>query len=267
MNDTFNTLITIVVASVTVIVLLALWLFLRIRRRKLRHSKVAVLLCAIVIAAMLVPAAILWHKPVTILHPAASVLQQVYTQSTSGTMVLYDPMYVQDNNNWDTGIWDTYDSCSFTAGAYHIKLGQTNYYGWCIAEQPSFSNFAFQVQMTVLKGDGGGILVRSAGKQGKYYAFSIGEDGSYELTLYYDESFTGQQTIQDGTSSAIKKGPNATNSVTAVAKGGNIYLYVNKQSIVSIYDTTYSAGQIGLVAEEGSEPTDVAFQNVEVWTL
>ncbi len=267
MNDTFNTLITIVVASVTVIVLLALWLFLRIRRRKLRQSKVAVLICAIVIMAMLVPAAILWHKPVTILHPAASVLQQVYTQSTSGSVVLFDPMYKQDRNNWDTGVWDIYDSCSFTDGAYHIKLGQTNYYGWCIAEQPSFSNFAFQVQMTILKGDGGGILFRSAGKQGKYYAFSVGGDGSYELTLYYDESSTGQQTIQDGTSSAIKTGPNAANLVTAIAKGGNIYLYVNKQSIVSIYDTTYSAGQIGLVAEEGSEPTDVAFQNVEVWKL
>lgn len=267
MNDTFNTLITIVVASVTVIVLLALWLFLRIRRRKLRPSKGTVLICAIVIVAMLVPAAILWHKPVTILRPAASVLQQVYTKSTSGSVALFDPMHVQDRNNWDTGVWDTYDSCLFTDGAYHIKLGELNYYGWCIAEQPSFSNFAFQVQMTILKGDGGGILFRSAGKQGKYYAFSVGEDGSYELTLYYDELSTGQQTIQDGTSAAIKTGPNATNIVTAVAKGGNIYLYVNKQSIVSIYDTTYSAGQIGLVAEEGSEPTDVAFQNVEVWTL
>jgi Domain of Unknown Function (DUF1080) len=267
MNDTFNTLITVVVASVTVIVLLAFLLFLRIRRRKVRQSKVAVLICAIVIVAMLVPAAILWHKPVTILHPGASVLQQVYRQSTSGSMALFDPLYEQDRNNWDTGVWDTYDSCSFTAGAYHIKLGQTNYYGWCIAEQPSFSNFAFQVQMTILKGDGGGILFRSAGKQGKYYAFSVGEDGSYELTLYYDESFTGQQKIQDGTSAAIKTGPNATNIVTVVAKGGNIYLYVNKQSIVSIYDTTYSTGQIGLVAEEESEPTDVAFQNVEVWKL
>ena len=267
MNDTFNTLITIVVASVTVILLLALWIFLRIRRRTLRQSKFVVTICAVVIVAMIIPAFILWHKPVTVLQLAPSELQRVYDRSTSGKMALFDPMHEQDRNNWDTGIWNTYDSCSFTDGAYHIKLGQTNYYGWCIAEQPSFSNFAFQVQMTILKGDGGGILFRSAGKQGKYYAFSVGDDGSYELTLYYDESFTGQQTIQDGTSAAIKTGLNATDIVTVVAKGGNIYLYVNKQSIVSIYDTTYSAGQVGLVAEEGSEPTDVAFQNVEVWTL
>lgn len=267
MNDTFNTLITIVVVSVTVIVLLALWLSLRIRRRKFWQSKIVVIICAVVIVAMLIPAFILWHKPVTVLHLAPSVLQRVYAQSMSGQMAVFDPMIAQDNNNWDTGTWNTYDSCSFINGAYHIILGQTNYYGWCIAENPSFSNFAFQVHMSILRGDGGGILFRSAEKQGKYYAFSFGEDGHYELTLYYDESFTGQQMIQGGTSAAIKTEQRSTNLVTAIANGGNIYIYVNKQSIVSIHDTTYSAGQIGLIAEEDSEATDVAFQNVEVWQL
>jgi hypothetical protein len=52
-----------------------------------------------------------------------------------------------------------------------------------------------------------------------------------------------------------------------MAQGNVISLFVNKQFIASISDTTYSSGGIGLIAEDQGNPTDVAFNDAQVWKL
>jgi hypothetical protein len=134
----------------------------------------------------------------------------------------------------------------------------------CFAQASNFSNFAFQVQMTILKGDGGGLVFRADAANAKFYLFRITHDGL--LTLLVTSDSKTNTPLVDDTSAAIKKGAQ-TNLVTVIARDSNIYLYVNKQYVDSVSDSTYSAGKIGLFADDTDAATDIAFNNVNVWQL
>jgi len=98
----------------------------------------------------------------------------------------------------------------------------------CLAQATSFSDFAFQVNMTIVTGsarDGGGLVFRSSSNS--FYRLRIGVDGSYDLV-------NQNNTVASGSSSAIKTGLNRTNVITVVAQGQHIYMYVNKQLIASV---------------------------------
>jgi len=61
---------------------------------------------------------------------------------------------------------------------------------------------------------------------------------------------------------------NQSNLITVVAHGSNFYLYVNKQYVTQFRDSIYSAGIVGMVAENDTRPsTEVVFRNAEVWKL
>jgi hypothetical protein len=134
----------------------------------------------------------------------------------------------------------------------------------CNAEAVTFSNLAYEVQMTILKGDRGGMFFRQVGTQGPYYYFSIKIDGSYELDSYNGKTLG---VLQRGSSPAVKKGLNQPNLLAVVAQGSSINLYVNGQSIVRITASTSSNGLIGVAADATDQPAEVAFSNARVWTL
>jgi hypothetical protein len=114
-----------------------------------------------------------------------TALQDMYTQATSGTPVLNDSL--SDNSgkyNWDEGQGQTINTgCAFTDGAYQVSESQPGYLQPCFAEATHFSNFAYQVQMTITDGNlaQGGIVFRANSATGQYYLFRIGVDGSYAL--------------------------------------------------------------------------------------
>lgn len=60
---------------------------------------------------------------------------------------------------------------------------------------------------------------------------------------------------------------NAINVVAVVAIGRHIDLYVNMHHIASLSGISYSNSEIGLAAQENTNPTEVVFSNAKVWTL
>ncbi len=197
----------------------------------------------------------------------ATALQAIYTQATHGTPALSSSLAAQDNYNWDVN--DTTDGggCGFNGGTYHSTLFSKNFYFPCFARTSNFSNFAFQVQMTINQGDEGGLVFRgnSNSDLAQFYLFSIDQSGGYRLVLSKDT--THNTTLADDTSSAIKTGIGQTNMLAVVAKGGILYLYINKQYVGSASDSTYSSGMLGVFASDASTTTDVSFRNAQVWTL
>ncbi len=75
--------------------------------------------------------------------------------------------------------------------------------------------------------------------------------------------------VKGGSSSAIKVGLNQSNLIAIVAHGNTLDLFVNKQYITSVNDSTPSGGGIGVVAfcNAMSKPTEVEFRNAIVWIL
>ena len=194
----------------------------------------------------------------------ARALQNIYNSATSGTPALSSSLAQQDAANWSN-----YDAvggggCAFTGNALHASVYNSLTYVPCFAQGSNFSNFAFQVQMTIVRGDGGGLIFRANDASTKLYLLRVSHDGLFGISVTQsDNSIT---PILDDTSSALKTG-NQTNLITVIARNSTISVYINKQFADTITNAIYSAGEIGVFAYDNSKGTDVAFTNANVWTL
>jgi hypothetical protein len=200
----------------------------------------------------------------------ATVLQTILSQATSGNPALSDQLNAPSSNNWDqfSASGSTASgSCTYTGGQYHSNMPQKGFFQPCYAENPAFSNFAFQVQMTITQGDGGGIIFRADPTNFKFYLFQVSQNGDYALFLYVDNQGTHAKSLLSNSSSLIKQGQNQVNTITVVVRGGNIYFYINGQYLDGVSNNTYASGKIGVFGESSTSPTDVAFSNAQVWQL
>ena len=195
----------------------------------------------------------------------ATALQDIYTSATKGTPVLNDSLAFNTGSGWDENQAQGGGGCGFNNGAYHASLTPKGYYFTCIAHNTNFSNFTFQVQMQIVQGDAGGLVFRANSSTYKYYILSIGRDGTYFVSESKD--FSHSTEIGYGQSPAFKQNLGQTNLLTLVARGNNMYFFVNKQYAGSINDGAYKSGQIGLMVDNRSGSTDIAFKNAQVWKL
>jgi len=197
----------------------------------------------------------------------ATALQAIFNQATSGTPVLNDPLSQQDANNWEVDNKTGGGGCAFTGGSYHASMPQAGFFASCYAQNSNFSNFAFQVQMTILKGDRGGIIFRSDSAATKFYLLRFDQNGTYNLFVYSGNSGSNAKNLLEGSAPSFHTGANRANQIAIVARGSNIYLYVNQQYLTSLTDSTYSSGSIAVFAEDHTNSTEVAFSNAQVWNL
>ena len=182
-----------------------------------------------------------------------------------GTLILNDALRDNSNGyNWQETN-DSSGSCEFTGGAYHART-HAGYFYPCTANNTDFDSFAYEVQMKIIKGDCGALLFRIDTSITKFYYFRVCQDGSYALFIY---DHTGSTLIPSHSNSAINAGLNKSNLVAVVARGSTLDLYINQQQIDSIVDSTYSHGEIGMVADgfPGNHPTEVVYSNAKVWKL
>ncbi len=178
----------------------------------------------------------------------------------TGTLVLDDPL---SNNTkgyqWEEGSRDG-GYCTFTGGAYHSIILQAGFFHSCLALATHFTDFAFEVQATIVSGSSSGIVFRADRATTHLYYFIIDKNGNYYLKVYFDK-FGNSSIVASGSSPAIHA--SGSNLIGVVAQGNNISLYVNRQPIKSVSDSTFSSGQVGVVALAG----EVAFSNAKVWSL
>ncbi len=192
----------------------------------------------------------------------ATALNLNHIQATSGTPVLDDPLIDNSKgNNWPE--WNNDNgACIFTGGAYHAIIRPAFSGGMgCFKGSANFSNLAYQVEMTIIKGDGGGgLLFRNGGgpdPNGWGYQFGLFRD---HVGLWY-----GGTTFSSAT--AIKAQLNQTYLLTAIARGNTIDVYIDKQWVGSTKDNTSSSGSIALSVYGQANFTEVVFRNVKVWIL
>jgi len=191
---------------------------------------------------------------------------QAATYPFSNTLLLNDPLV--DNSK---GVnWDSSESCSFSSNAYHAFEKQPGFYSPCVAESTNFTDFTFQVDMVIKQGGNGaagGLVFRATGTQSMYYRLSIDQQGDYELLINVDTTGTNARSLKQGTASQFTTGLGQTNVIAVVALGNQISFYVNRQPVITVDDSTYTHGQIGVVASYGSSSTEVDYTNAEVWRL
>lgn len=193
---------------------------------------------------------------------AALTPQDIYTKATSGIPVINDALDGHEASSWLQLNSPLY-SCAFSSGAYHIRVLSQQSSAFCIAYNSLFNNLAFQVQLTIISGGLGGLVFRIANNGA--YLFTVDQQGRYVLAVIKNNVLP--TILAASNDAAIKIGPNQPNLLTVVAESNRLYLYINKQLAVNISNGAYSSGQIGLFAASGTDPADVAFNNVQVWAL
>jgi hypothetical protein len=194
--------------------------------------------------------------------------QRLYTQVTSRSVSLYDPLNEPNTNN----NWDTNTSCGFKNGAYHASAIQPGVITECLAEGITLTdaNFGYQVQMTTLSGDSGGLIFGALGTNASKYRFFIGTGTYYDLFV----SVNNKKLIAD-TTGAIHTGFNQPNELTVIVLSSTIYLYINGQFVgkTNTLGNGPISGQIGVFTNKSinshanSTPADAFFSNVKVWKL
>jgi hypothetical protein len=215
----------------------------------------------------------------SIAHATATALANAHATATTSTiaanpnpyppgvgkLALLDPL--SDNRrgfSWS----ENSTNCVFTGGAYHVIAPDSRSSAYCTARSTNFVNFAYEVQMKIIKGDIGGIIFRANSTNSNFYLFYVSQTGFYELFLC---SGNNCKPIMSPTfSAAINKGLNATNVVAVVATGTIITLYINRQRVASVNNGTFNHGQIGVVASPfatAGHPTEVVYNNARAWTL
>ena len=158
----------------------------------------------------------------------------------------------------------TGELCQFTRGAYHVSQPPNGYIAICHTRR-AFSNFAFEVLSTIAQGDCGGVIFRNDSNM-RFYKLAICQDSAYSVRKY--SSDTSHITLKVGKSSAIRIGLGKPNKIAVVASQSHMTFYVNEQQIDQEQDSSYTLGNIALIASPGySHVTDVAYSNAKLWRL
>jgi hypothetical protein len=196
---------------------------------------------------------------------ATTPLRSPNPYAASGSLALSDPL--ADNTGGYGWMEETAtaagDGCRFREGAYHVSQVTPHALTWCVARATDFSDFAYEIQMRIIQGGTGGMILRGDAAKGSWYFFTINQQGQYWL-VRYDGFRTTNQVLLRGTASAWKNGTGQENLLAFVAQGADLSFYANGQKMFGISDATYSHGQIGVIASDA--PAEVVYSNAKVWT-
>ncbi|HET8841842.1 MAG TPA: hypothetical protein VFN35_10260 [Ktedonobacteraceae bacterium] len=195
-----------------------------------------------------------------------TAMQNLLTQKTDGTPNLDDALSDNsENNQWDVGRTDNNATgCNFVNSSYEVQEVRQGFLQQCFADATDFSNFVYQVSMTISTGDQGGIIFRGHKDKGQYYLFRIDTNGNYALDLYNGNKYT---SLLSGASSAILAGGGQSNDLAVIADKDSLSLFINTTYVGNIANKTLKSGQIGVAAINISLPTAVDFSNAQVWKL
>lgn len=189
--------------------------------------------------------------------PSGAQVSNPYAASMS-MLALNDPLS-GNQHGWDEG-----DTCSFSGGAYHVTV-PTGQSAICYAKSTNFTNFTYEVQMTLIKGGTGsaGIEFRGNNSSGASYRVELFSSGKFNFLACTD----AKTCTPIATDTLAQIAPGQTKKLAVVASGNTFSGYLDGQQIFSQrQDGTSGSGMIGVYAQGGTDgDADVAFSNARVW--
>ncbi len=193
-------------------------------------------------------------------------LENVYNQATGGTPALNDSLRAQGKNNWDES-QSSQASCGFAKGMYDSTT-TSGFFRPCMAEATNFGNLAYQVEMNVVSGHSGGLVLRATANDSGYY-FRLSTDGTVlaEKLVINAQNNTSSTSLFAGRSATANIGNNQFNTITVIVRGSDMYMYINQQYAFHTSDGSYKSGLIGVFADSDASNSEILFRNAQVWKL
>jgi hypothetical protein len=194
------------------------------------------------------------------------ILGLFLTACAKSSNVLFSDDFSNTSGDWDkaknSNMTTDYDN-----NAYRILVDVANFDAWSNPDELSFTNVQVEVDATKNAGpdtNDFGVICRYKGLDGYYYGI-ISSDGFYGIYMKTAEG--GKQLGMGGEqfSDKILRGA-ATNHIRFDCVGSTLTLYVNDDQIDQQTDTTYTDGNVGLIAGTYTESgTDILFDNFFVY--
>ena len=192
--------------------------------------------------------------------PSLSTEQELYNKAILGNPVLSDPFSDNSSGRWIIAIPRVGVVLSLEMSIMQSTNGNSMA-SFCFENALTFSDFLFQVDMSITKSDSGGIVFSADPRSGKYYHFLMYRNGNYSLSVF--QNFRESSALQSGTLSTTFD----SGTIAVAAKGQVLYLYANGQFLARASNTSFSSGYIGVFAKGFDNlPTEVEFTNEKAWT-
>jgi serine/threonine protein kinase len=227
--------------------------------------------------------AFLFELVLTSYYISYAVNNAVYKATAPGKLTIYASLtrenptqYYSLVNNIGDFKWVEKKGCTFTTEGYVVSYDsqandnssgffQSNF-NTCYLQKANYSDFVIQIQMKIFTGNGGGILFRDSGGDGRafFYYLRINKDGSYELSFYVDKQSDNFYSVMSGEAPSFQTGLGQVNTIALVAKGSLLDLFINGHYINSHSDSGSEQGAIALVAQSFSI---VAYDKAKVWVF
>lgn len=199
----------------------------------------------------------------------------IYTQVMCKHALLSSALNRQDGLRWDEN-----NQCGFRQGAYHVLLPATSYVAECFAHVGPFGpNFALQADITVLKGYSGGLVFRAEGPSSNWDVITsrvpidIWGQYNFDLASTNVPCHLSKDSIDPNycysPHGTITYGTGVTNTMTVIALGSLVYIYVNGFFIDQAKAPASSplTGFLGVFANGSHATADVAFRHLRIWSL
>jgi serine/threonine protein kinase len=194
---------------------------------------------------------------------AAAIANDPYLTG-KGKLVLSDPL--SEPANWlpqVSGSWG--GTCAFNNGVYDLaEAVVTRSYGCNLQAAMQMRNFIYEVQMSFVEGNCGGLRFRYHPDQHAGYILRLCSGGTIILS-------TGPKyTVLLRTNSPLaRRGYNRSNILAVSVIGNRLTVYINKQIVGSCIDVnnTFGIGTFAFDVQAASQPTEIALSNVKIWQL
>jgi hypothetical protein len=180
-------------------------------------------------------------------------------------------LYADDFTPETTGKWqlegDERGQALLQDGHLIIEVNEPNTIQYVALAEQSFSNFALEVDATLLGGSADstfGVLFRMTSPE-QFYRFDVTGNGLFVVERY-DEGGTWTRLSDDWQeASGLQTGAGATNRLGVLAVAGTFSFYANGELLLQVADGRYSGGNVALASGTFGQPgLRVAFDNLVV---
>ncbi len=187
----------------------------------------------------------------------------ILAAATSGTPLAYSL-----TSNTD-GLW-TEDAihCVFSGDAYHVKVLQTNFLQSCPLTKHVQDNATLQVDVTLLRGNSAGMLLRMNSEQ--FYDFEITNQGQYFFRRHAPGDGNNYAYILNPTVSNAIAPLEQKNTLTIIANGSTFRLFINGIAVGRpLQDNNYTVGGLALVTGTRASTNDgeASFSNLKIYKI
>ncbi|NJD58581.1 MAG: hypothetical protein C3F13_07585 [Anaerolineales bacterium] len=194
------------------------------------------------------------------------IIITILSACTSTNKVLFSDDFSRSNGNWDEYTDDNMTT-TYYENAYRILVNLENYDAWANPADLSFTDVQVEVDATKNGGpdtNDYGIICRYKSTDSYYYGV-IASDGYYGI--YKKTAEGGKQLGMGGEQFTDKITTGAvTNHIRFDCVGSTLSLYVNGNLIDQQTDSSYTDGNVGLIAGSYTQSgVDILFDNFIVY--